>query len=151
MSIFSEQLALLMKKNDMSDEVLGNLVNVNRTTVSRWRTGERSPKMEKLPEIASVFNVDPRIFVGELPNNDISIIYSQLNPARQEVVYTVAEQQLEEQNKVIAFPSQEDKVVEDDFAAHLIDPDRDVSEAEIEAMKIYLKKATEEYYKKLDK
>lgn len=65
MSIFSTELDKLMNAFDMSNEKLGELVGVNRTTVSRWRSGERSPKLEKLPEIASVFNVDTRVFVGE--------------------------------------------------------------------------------------
>lgn len=64
MSVFSDKLNKLMEQRDMSNDELGDLVNVNRTTIARWRSGLRSPKMEKLPEIASVFNVDPRIFVG---------------------------------------------------------------------------------------
>ena len=101
MSIFSDELDRLMKQSDMSNEALGELVGVNRTTVSRWRSGERSPKMTKLSEIANVFNVDARIFVGEMPVSDISTIYNQLVPPRQEKVYNFAERQLREQNKKV--------------------------------------------------
>lgn len=101
MSVFSEELDKLLKKFDMSNEELGEKVGVNRTTVSRWRSGERSPKIEKLPEIASVFNVDPRTFIGELPEqNTIETIYNQLEPSRQAKVYNFAEYQLREQNKL---------------------------------------------------
>lgn len=101
MSIFSDELDRLMKQSDMSNEALGELVGVNRTTVSRWRSGERSPKMTKLSEIANVFNVDARIFVGEMPVSDITTVYNQLVPPRQEKVYNFAERQLREQNKKV--------------------------------------------------
>ena len=101
MSIFSNELDRLMKQSDMSNEALGELVGVNRTTVSRWRSGERSPKMTKLSEIANVFNVDARIFVGEMPVSDITTVYNQLVPPRQEKVYNFAERQLREQNKKV--------------------------------------------------
>ncbi|MGK9299725.1 helix-turn-helix transcriptional regulator, partial [Melissococcus plutonius] len=99
MSIFSENLSYLMKQKDISDEKLANLIGVNRTTITRWRLGERSPKMEKLSEIAQFFNVDPRIFVGETPMTDITTIYNQLNDKRQTKTYNYAEQQLNEQKQ----------------------------------------------------
>ncbi|MGK9308846.1 helix-turn-helix transcriptional regulator, partial [Melissococcus plutonius] len=99
MSIFSENLSYLMKQKDISDEKLANLIGVNRTTITRWRLGERSPKMEKLSEIARFFNVDPRIFVGETPMTDITTIYNQLNDKRQTKTYNYAEQQLNEQKQ----------------------------------------------------
>lgn len=99
MSVFSTELDKLMNAFDMSNEKLGELVGVNRTTVSRWRSGERSPKLEKLPEIASVFNVDPRVFVGEDKISSIETIYNQLEPPRQAKVYDFASYQLKEQNR----------------------------------------------------
>lgn len=98
MSVFSKTLDELMTSFDMSNETLGEIVGVNRTTVSRWRSGERSPKIEKLPEIAKVFNVDARIFVGELSmQNKIETIYNQLEQSRQAKVYNFAVEELEEQ------------------------------------------------------
>lgn len=99
MSVFSTELDKLMNAFDMSNEKLGELVGVNRTTVSRWRSGERSPKLEKLPEIASVFNVDTRVFVGEDKISSIESIYNQLTPPRQAKVYDFASYQLKEQNR----------------------------------------------------
>lgn len=109
MSVFSTELDKLMNAFDMSNEKLGELVGVNRTTVSRWRSGERSPKLEKLPEIASVFNVDTRVFVGEDKISSIETIYNKLEPPRQKKVYNFAEEQLEEQQKenVLEFPNKE--------------------------------------------
>lgn len=110
MSIFSDELSRLMDSRDMSNEELAELVDVNRTTVSRWRSGERSPKMEKLPEISKVFNVDPRIFVGEVSHSSIETIYNQLNEQRQTKVYNYASRQLEEQNSNVTSIDKNKKV-----------------------------------------
>ncbi|MHC5215240.1 helix-turn-helix domain-containing protein [Enterococcus sp. LJL128] len=128
LSLFSDKLSSLMKSRDMSDDELGNLVGVNRTTITRWRTGERSPKMEKLPEIASVFQVDPRIFIGEIENaHDILTIYSQLDSTRQEYIYKSAEQQLQEQIS-------EKKRPIITLAAHSDDPNRTYSDEQKESL-----------------
>lgn len=101
MSIFSNKLSELMKSYNLSDEQLAELVDVNRTTVTRWRTGERSPKMEKLPEIAQVFKVDPRIFVGEETNDlDVLPVYNLLNNENKNLVYAFASKLLYDQNNV---------------------------------------------------
>lgn len=108
MSIFSDKLSMLMDQRDLSNEDLGEMVGVNRTTVSRWRSGERSPKMEKLPEIASVFGVDPVIFVGGSADSSIETIYNQLEEHRKAKVYSYAKKQLAKQNKIVQFPNQYD-------------------------------------------
>jgi phage repressor protein C with HTH and peptisase S24 domain len=98
-----------MKKFDLTDIDLANKVNVNRTTVTRWRTGIRSPKLEKLPEIASVFNADPRIFISnedekettENMSDKLMQVFNQLESPRQKRVYNFANNQLAEQNNVV--------------------------------------------------
>lgn len=149
MSIFSDKLTILMKQHDMNDDTLGELVGVNRTTVSRWRTGERSPKMDKLPEIANVFKVDPRVFVGEIPDKDISLIFNQLDPSRKDKVYDFAEYQLDEQNKnkIVELRKTSDND-DETLAAHLVDPNRKFTDEEIDGLKAYLNKAKEDYLKK---
>ncbi|OEL06865.1 hypothetical protein AST13_02170 [Staphylococcus xylosus] len=101
MTSFPENLSYLMDKHDINDSKLAELVDVNRTTVTRWRKGVRSPKIEKLPEIAEVFNVEPLDLIKE--NNDSEILSdinkksSQLSKPRQQIVLDTAENQLEEQ------------------------------------------------------
>lgn len=63
MSIFSKKLSELMEQQKLSDTKLAEDLNVSRTTVLRWRTGERSPKLPKLREIADYFNISPTEFV----------------------------------------------------------------------------------------
>ncbi|MGL4695234.1 helix-turn-helix domain-containing protein [Enterococcus larvae] len=138
LSLFSDKLSYLMKTRDMNDDELGSIVGVNRTTVTRWRTGERSPKMEKLPEIAAVFQVDPRIFVGEADDSeDILSIYSQLESSRKEYVYTVAKNQLEEQSKIVSIRENQFN----DLAAHSPDPNKKYSAEKIDEINQRLKEA----------
>lgn len=157
MSIFSDKLSSLMREFDLSDEQLAQLVSVNRTTVSRWRSGERSPKMEKLPEIAAVFKVDPRIFVGEFTepqSEELLTIFDKLETNKKTEVVDFAKFKLQEQNKekennakasnVKEFPSstnsKDETIVDDDpfevFAAHI---DDDVTEEEMEEIIAYMK------------
>ncbi|UXV33103.1 helix-turn-helix domain-containing protein [Mammaliicoccus sciuri] len=103
MTSFSSNLERLMNRKDMSDSDLAALVDVNRTTVTRWRKGIRSPKLDKLPEIANVFGVEPLDLISESNNQDIIVkindVSSQLTPLRQQKVLTYAEKQLEEQKR----------------------------------------------------
>lgn len=102
MSSFSSNLERLMNKRDMSDSELAELVDVNRTTVTRWRKGIRSPKLDKLPEIANVFGVKPLDLIHEMDDSkiieEIHNVSSQLTPPRQQNVLNYAHDQLEEQN-----------------------------------------------------
>lgn len=151
MSIFSNELSKLMKDRDMSDEELGKRVGVNRTTVSRWRSGERSPKMEKLPEIAAVFNVDPRTFVGEVKTSSIEEIYNQLIPERQKKIFNYAKNELEEQNKndrVISMDNKNDSEEIHTLAAHAADPSKEYSQEEIDNIKSVLDEARKKFENK---
>ncbi|ATH60707.1 transcriptional regulator [Staphylococcus nepalensis] len=99
MSAFSNNLSYLMNKHDIDDTKLGELVDVNRTTITRWRTGIRSPKLEKLPEIASVFNVTPidllKDNMSKVSNENIitqiNEVSSKLEEKRQKRVLAYAE------------------------------------------------------------
>lgn len=74
MSIFSSKLSELMDQQKINDARLAEKLNVSRTTIVRWRSGERSPKLGKMKEIADFFGVSPKVFVenGLLsqPNNN---------------------------------------------------------------------------------
>ncbi|MBZ8174047.1 helix-turn-helix domain-containing protein [Staphylococcus delphini] len=105
MTSFSSNLERLMNKRDMSDSDLAALVDVNRTTVTRWRKGIRSPKLDKLPEIANVFGVEPLDLICESNNQEvigkINDVSSQLTPPRQKRVLDFANEQLNEQNNKV--------------------------------------------------
>ncbi|WP_404475739.1 XRE family transcriptional regulator [Staphylococcus pseudoxylosus] len=105
MNEFPKNLEYLMHKNNIDDTKLGELVDVNRTTVTRWRKGIRSPKLEKLPEIAHVFNVEPIDLVRkELTNPTITQITEvsiKLTSEAQHRVLSYAEHQYKEQESTV--------------------------------------------------
>ena len=54
---FNERLIKLRKENALSQEELGEKLNVTRQTVSKWELGQTTPDMDKLVEMAKLFNV----------------------------------------------------------------------------------------------
>ena len=60
------------KKNGLSQEQLGEKVNVTRQTISNWELDETAPNPEQLKLLSKVLNVS----IDELVDNDIeNIIY----------------------------------------------------------------------------
>ena len=65
---FSEKLIQLRKEKLLSQEELGEKLNVTRQTVSKWELGQTTPDMEKLVEMSKLFGVS----LDELTNeNDV--------------------------------------------------------------------------------
>lgn len=54
---FEEKLIKLRKEKGMSQEELGDKLNVSRQTISKWETGMSTPDIKKLNEIGKIFNV----------------------------------------------------------------------------------------------
>lgn len=54
---FNQNLIKLRKAKGLSQEQLGFELNVTRQTVSKWELGLTTPEMEKLTQIAKLFNV----------------------------------------------------------------------------------------------
>ena len=54
---FEEKLMKLRKERGLSQEDLGEGLNVTRQTISKWELGQSKPDMEKLLEISKFFNV----------------------------------------------------------------------------------------------
>ena len=79
---FNEKLIELRKKEGLSQEQLGNKVNVSRQTVSKWELGETTPELEKLIELSKVFNISIDKLVGkendETLNGDQRIFYGKI-------------------------------------------------------------------------
>lgn len=103
--IFGQMVDQYRKELGLSMEELGNILNKDKSSISRWIKGERFPKIEEAEEIARYFNVPFEVLIfGEQPieKDDINYIYDKLNQQRQQKVYNFAENQLKEQNKVIS-------------------------------------------------
>lgn len=67
--LFNERLIELRKKEGLSQEELGEKLNVTRQTVSKWELGQTTPEMEKLVEISKLFNVS----IDELVKNNETV------------------------------------------------------------------------------
>ncbi len=107
--IFGQMIDYFRNENSLTMEELGKRLGKNKSSISRWISGERYPKIEEIEEIAKYFNTDVEtlIFGFNTKVNDITSIYTQLTSQRQERVYNYAEEQLNEQNGQI----QEDNIV----------------------------------------
>ena len=54
---FNEKLMELRKKEGLSQEDLGEKLNVTRQTISKWELGQTTPEIENLLEISKTFNI----------------------------------------------------------------------------------------------
>ena len=52
-----EKLELLMKQNKTKGKELAKIIGVSTTTISCWRNGEKTPKIENIKKIAEFYNV----------------------------------------------------------------------------------------------
>lgn len=62
---FGDKLTLLRKRNGLSQEDLGEKLNVTRQTVSKWELGQTKPDTDKLMEISKLLNVDFNILIDD--------------------------------------------------------------------------------------
>lgn len=75
---FGDKLTLLRKRNGLSQEELGDKLNVTRQTISKWELGQTKPDTDKLMEISKLLNVDFNLLIDDslsldsISNNNIS-------------------------------------------------------------------------------
>ena len=69
---FNEKLIKLRKEMRLSQEELGNKLNVARQTVSKWELGETTPEMDKLIKMSEIFNITLDELIKD-KNNDENI------------------------------------------------------------------------------
>ena len=62
---FGTKLTKLRKKEGLSQEELGEKLNVTRQTISKWELGQSKPDTDKLKEICNLFNADMNTLVDE--------------------------------------------------------------------------------------
>ncbi len=51
------KISKLRKENNLSQEQLGNIINVTRQTISNWELGETYPNIEQLKALAHIFKI----------------------------------------------------------------------------------------------
>lgn len=89
---FNEKLIKLRKAAGLSQEELGNRLDVARQTISKWELGETTPEMDKLVELSNLFNVSmdemaketeiPEVIARELDHKKIESVYNDVGTAK---------------------------------------------------------------------
>lgn len=74
---FNEKLIELRKKEGLSQEELGNKLNVTRQTVSKWELGQTTPEMEKLVEMSKIFNISVDELVNDIEISNSEEVYKE--------------------------------------------------------------------------
>lgn len=69
-NLFGEVFSKLAANSQYTDAELARRLNVNRSTIGRWKLGIQSPPLSKIAAIASLFNVHPRVFVGDFEDKN---------------------------------------------------------------------------------
>lgn len=64
MDVFNVVFSKLADKANINDAEIARRLGVNRSTITRWRSGDQSPPLSKIPAIAALFDVHPCVFVG---------------------------------------------------------------------------------------
>ena len=147
--IIAANIKRYIKENKMTQKELAEAIGISPSTMSDYMNLRSNPSHGVIQKIADFFGIlksDIDTTYKEI--NDITRIYNQLTTDRQEIVYKVAEDQLEEQNKVVKLHKNYDTSADVDLAAHLVDPTRKFTEEEIDGLKSYLGKAKEDYLNK---
>ena len=74
--MLGEKIFKLRKKCGLSQEQLGEKINVTRQTISNWELGETSPNPEQLKLLSKVLNIS----IDDLLDNDIqSVLVEKVN------------------------------------------------------------------------
>ncbi|MCT7868945.1 MAG: XRE family transcriptional regulator [Lactobacillus iners] len=102
--IFGQMIDYFRKQNNLTMEELGQKLGKATSSISRWVSGERYPKIEEIEQIANFFNTDIYTLIfgfnyNEDSKSDLLTVYNQLADIRKHKVYSYAQQQLDEQNK----------------------------------------------------
>ena len=64
---FGERLMSLRRARGLSQEALGDMLDVTRQTVSKWERGDSTPELEKLVELSRIFGVSLDELAGMPP------------------------------------------------------------------------------------
>lgn len=93
--------------NNLTMDQLAKKIGKTKSTISKWESGTRSPKIQEIEELAKFFNIEPTVMMfGKAPASStsqnataqaINDTVIQLYPERQEIVLEVATEQLDEQ------------------------------------------------------
>lgn len=109
MNSFSNRLKIALNENNIKPIDLSKKTGIGKSSISDWLSGRYEAKQDKVFILAEALNVDEAWLMGlDVPmrkKDNIIDLYNQLEVPRQKKVYSYAESQLEEQNKVVDLPN----------------------------------------------
>lgn len=101
--LFPQMLNKYRTINNMTMEELAEAIGKTKSTISKWESGTRAPKIYEIEDIAQYFDISPqRLMFGDNISK-IQSIFENLNSDRQNAVIEFAEKQINDQeNNVIS-------------------------------------------------
>ncbi|MBC9119197.1 XRE family transcriptional regulator [Fructobacillus fructosus] len=112
MESFNIRLKEAMDYKKVKPAELSKLTGIGKSSISQWLSGQYSAKQDKIFIIAKALNVNPSWLIGaDVPMTNESTpekifnIANQLDNGRQKKLYYFANDQLDEQNKVVQLPT----------------------------------------------
>lgn len=105
---FPEMVKHLRLKKNLTMEELAKKLGKAKSSISKWESGERSPKIYEIEEIAEFFGVEPNIMMFGFNNvksksttkQILDSVFLKLEEPRQNKVVNYAKTELDDQNKV---------------------------------------------------
>lgn len=61
-----------MSKKEINNSQLGNLINVDKSTVGRWLKGEKLLKVDVIPALCEALDITPNQLFGYVDKNTLS-------------------------------------------------------------------------------
>lgn len=68
--MFGNKLKFYREEMNMSQEELGNAINVTKATISNWENGKSFPDGDKLLELSKFFGISTDVLLGEKIDED---------------------------------------------------------------------------------
>lgn len=101
--LFPQMLNKYRTLNNLTMDELAEAVGKTKSTISKWESGNRAPKIYEIEDIANYFNISPqRLMFGDNISK-IQSIFENLTDDRQNAVIDFAENQLKDQeNNIIS-------------------------------------------------
>ena len=61
----AKNIKYFRKKNRLTQDELADLINVNRTTISKWELDKSQPSLDLIKVMAKLFNISVSVLTGE--------------------------------------------------------------------------------------
>ena len=103
---FSKNLKFLREQKRLSQNKLGELANVNQTTIARWENEEMAPSIDNVIELSKIFNID----LADLLGRDL-----QLNEDRKQLTEKEEMEMLKNTLKKKGFLDEKEELSEENF------------------------------------